>query len=62
MLLAGDNPGRRVPVRSLCDGLGVHSAGSARIGLVRRAGITGGSASAREPAVSDSEAPSVSRD
>ena len=33
------HPGRRVPVRSLCDGPGVHSAGSARVGLDRKAVI-----------------------
>ena len=32
------HPGRRVPVRSLCDGPGVHSAGNARFGIVGRAG------------------------
>ena len=44
------HPGRRVPVRSLCDGPGVHSAGSAPMALGRSAGIIGGSASAMEPA------------
>ena len=47
------HPGRRVPVRSLCDGPGVHSAGSARIALGRRAAIIGESASAIDPAFED---------
>ena len=47
------HPGRRVPVRSLCDGPGVHSAGSAWIALGRKTGIIGASASAMEPALPD---------
>ena len=38
------HPGRRVPVRSLCDGPGVHSAGSARLGGAERAGLSARSA------------------
>ena len=47
------HPGRRVPVRSLCDGPGVHSAGGARLGFVWRAGIIPVSASAIELVIRD---------
>ena len=42
-----------VPVRSLCDGPGVHSAGGARVGIDRKPAIIGGFPSAIEPAFED---------
>ena len=50
---ASRHPGRRVSVRSLCDGPDVHSAGSARIGIGRLGAIIDGFVGAVDPAFVD---------